>query len=351
MLTLRLPNTRKPLIHFAKSFDKPNMTTITRHAAFVDLSNFFNSLVRCGIDEPRELRNYFLHWLDFDLLAYAIVGEIVPVWVFYSGRRLGSKSERVENAYLAQYIERINRLEGVTAYNVEIPGEQREPVTFKCTKCNELNSAIWESEKGVDAALSVHLFDTADAWDHAILFSGDADFTPAVRSLRRKGKIISGAGISASHALVRELYNFVDLRNTYLRSDYAAYKIFGQDGLIENWLNQRGGSETQTRKHFKTKVEWIDKCRNLGMNYIQGKQLLVQQSTSILFQDEGATNLSEGETELRHFAKLFPEYSWEERHLLLTEQGWNSAKRHLPSLLKKYNGTMTDSAGQLSSSP
>jgi uncharacterized LabA/DUF88 family protein len=134
------------------------------------------------------------------------------------------------------YIKRISRLSGVTPYDVNIPGDQREPFTAKC-ECGKTVTGQWESEKGVDASLITHLFDTADAWDEAALLSGDADFTPAVHALRRRGKIISGAGFAgASECLVREFYTFHDLSSEILRSDFAAYLLFGEGQLITRWL-------------------------------------------------------------------------------------------------------------------
>ena len=206
-------------------------------AVFVDLSNFYSRLLESGIDEPRILRDYFLNWLDFDLLAENLAGESSSVWVFHSGRKFGPKSNRIQDEYLNNYIERINSLKGVTARDVDIEGSQREPATYECEKCGHQGVSTWESEKGIDASLIVHLFDTMDSWDVAYLLSGDADFVPAVASLRRRGKIVVGAGFSGrSSSLVRECYDYVDLAKTYLRADVFAYRIFGQEGLAKRWL-------------------------------------------------------------------------------------------------------------------
>ncbi len=44
-----------------------------------------------------------------------------------------------------------------------------------------------------------------ESWDNALLLSCDADFVPTVTSLRRRGKLVVGAGFSnASPALMRE---------------------------------------------------------------------------------------------------------------------------------------------------
>ena len=98
------------------------------------------------------------------------------------------------------------------------------------------NSII--SEKGVDSSLAVHLFDTMDSWDTAFLLSGDADFVPAVASLRRRGKIIVGVGFpDASEALVRECYHYVNIQDVFLNEDVLAYTLYRKEGVVHKWLS------------------------------------------------------------------------------------------------------------------
>jgi len=196
-------------------------------ALFVDLPNLYSHLLESGIDEPRQLRDYFLYWLDFDRLSQKLTDEFSSVWIFYSGRKFGPRANRIEGEYLDKYIDRTNSLKGVTAHDVDIEGKQRETAVYQCEKCGYQGVAQWESEKGIDASLTVHLFDTMDTWDVAYLLSGDADFVPVVASLRRRGKIVIGAGFSnRSTALVRECYDYIDLCDLFFREDIAAYHIF-----------------------------------------------------------------------------------------------------------------------------
>jgi hypothetical protein len=210
---------------------------VTTQALFVDLPNFYSRLLSSGIDDPQLLKHYFLYWFDFDRLAEKLTGEFSPVWVFYSGRRFGPSSHRIQDKYLDNFIARINSLRGVTARDANIPGRQREPASYKCDQCGNEGIAQWESEKGIDASLTVYLFDTMGSWDSAYLLSGDADFVPVVASLRRRGKIIIGAGFSdASSFLVRECYDYVDLSEIFLKDDLATFKIFKEDGVLKKWL-------------------------------------------------------------------------------------------------------------------
>lgn len=204
---------------------------------FVDLPNFYSRLLSSGIEDQRTLRDYFLHWFDFDRLANKLTRQYSNVWVFYSGRRFGPSSNRVQDSFLDDFIDRTNSLKGVTARDVNIPGQQREPASYVCEQCGHTGLAQWESEKGIDASLTVQLFDTLDSWDEAYLLSGDADFVPTVESLRRRGKIVIGAGFSGvSSALVRECYEYLNLSELFLRDDIAAYQIFKDDGIVQRWM-------------------------------------------------------------------------------------------------------------------
>lgn len=325
------------------------MTTV-RQAVFIDLSNFYSRLVKSDIGEPRQLRDYFLYWLDLDLLAFWLTNCVCPVWVFYSGRRIGNRSERIENQFLLDYIKRINRLPGVTASDVNIPGSQREPVSAKCEKCGETLSGTWESEKGVDASLIVHMFDTCSYWDRAVLISGDADYTPAVRSFRRNGKVISGAGFSAtSESLIREFFDFRDLGQDIIRDDFAAYLLFGKQQLVEKWLTDSvsDGDALSTDKAVTLKIAWMEKKRD-GKIHLRGIPFYDQSYVSVLLED---TNLAKDHrcAHLRDtFHLTFPRLSDKtKRKYLVSPLSWARVKREFPRLLPLYEANSNDEAGQM----
>lgn len=49
-----------------------------RKAVFIDLPNFYSRLLKSGLGEARELRDYFLHWLDLDLVSKWLMGRVLP---------------------------------------------------------------------------------------------------------------------------------------------------------------------------------------------------------------------------------------------------------------------------------
>lgn len=207
-------------------------------AVFVDLSNFYGHLLNCGYKDRNQLRDYFANWLDFDRLAMNLTREHPTIWIFYSHKRLGPTKLRIQGSEMNNYIKRINGLEGVTARNVDIPGEERDSVDYLCPKCKHEGSVELPGEKGVDASLTVHLCDTMQTWDRAYLLSGDADFVPVVRTLRRLGKIVIGAGCATpSYALIRECFDYIDLWDRYIKDDFCAYLLFLENGLVHHWLS------------------------------------------------------------------------------------------------------------------
>jgi hypothetical protein len=212
-----------------------------QNAIFVDLPNLYTQLVKTDLLPAKEMRDYFLNWFDLDRLAESLLGfgnnKEVSIWVFYSHGRIGPSDARIDDIYLNHLISRLNTNKGVTARDVNIPGVQRESLRLVCENCGQNNSIIWNSEKGVDASLIVHLFDTMDSWEKAYLLSGDADYVPAVASLRRRGKVVNGAGFpSASTALVKECFEYINLVAKFFTLDIATYILFKEGGLIENWL-------------------------------------------------------------------------------------------------------------------
>jgi len=220
-------------------------------ALFIDLPNFYSRLLKSGIAEPRLLKEYFLNWLNFSVLSQELTDSFIGIWAFYSGERLGPSSERITGQYLKDYIDKINSYRGVTALDVNIPGQQRESVEYECENCKHKGISESKSEKGIDASLTVHLFDTMESWDMAYLLSGDADFVPAVNSLRRRGKIVIGAGFAdASPALIRECYDYIDLGKEYIKEDVGAYLMVRKDGVIDKFL----GSEIMPEENFKGRV-------------------------------------------------------------------------------------------------
>jgi uncharacterized LabA/DUF88 family protein len=321
-------------------------------ALFVDLPNFYSRLLSSDHGDPQLLKDYFLHWFDFDRLAQKLTGEFSPVWVFYSGRRFGPSSHRIQDQYLDDYITRINSLKGVTARDVNIPGQQREPASYECDQCGHIGIAQWESEKGIDTSLTVYLFDTMEAWDIAYLLSGDADFVPAVASLRRRGKIVIGVGFSnASSALVRECCDYIDMCKSFLRDDFAAYEIFRKDGIVSKWLTEEvvSRSNSDLSQPIELSFEWqqysarpylgkpsrlfsIDEVNDKGPYY------------PVYLTVQGSIDLSNRDKRIKEFQTRFPKHIQEmdlargQYEFIVSPLAWNGVERRLEAFISSFGG-------------
>ncbi|MCL4264801.1 MAG: NYN domain-containing protein [Anaerolineae bacterium] len=320
-------------------------------ALFVDLPNFYNGLLNSRVGEERSLRDYFLYWFDFDLLSQTLTREFSPVWLFYSGQRFGPSSNRIQGEYLNNFISRINSLRGVTARDVNIPGRQREPASFKCENCGHAGIAEWESEKGIDASLTTHLFDTMDTWDVAFLLSGDADFVPVVASLRRRGKIVIGAGFAnPSSALVRECYDYIDLSTAFISDDFVAYEILKEGGLVGNWLTHevRTSDATQTDP-IELSFEWQKSQSDALMKAARFSTITDVLSHKdphypIYLTYQGPLDPTDRYVAIHEFAKKFPQYVEEYepsgRHckLIVSPVAWEGVHRRFDQVIGAYGG-------------
>jgi uncharacterized LabA/DUF88 family protein len=321
-----------------------------RIAVFVDLPNFYSDLLRSRIADSQILRDYFFHWLDLDLLATALTGgTLTGIWVFYSGQRIGPKSQRIAGQELDNYIDRINSLEGVTARDVNIPGRQRAHARLKCEHCGKELVGEWLSEKGIDASLTVHLFDTMDSWDVAYLLSGDADFVPVVSSLRRRGKIVVGAGFAnRSQALVRECYHYIDLVDVFLKEDVAAYTIFGKDGIAQEWLASEIHCVPESSPLGSLTFEiFIEKVEHQGMDCYTVTCLVTgiphERNTTEYI------DLSERDQRLDQFAAKFPSriYSRFKRAFLFGPVVWEGVWRRRQEFISSVKGLQADQPQRL----
>jgi uncharacterized LabA/DUF88 family protein len=324
---------------------------MTTQALFVDLSNFYSHLLESDIEEPRFLRDYFLEWFDFDRLTHKLTGEYSPVWVFYSGRRFGPKPNRIEGKYLDEYIKRVNSLRRVTAYDVDIPGTQREKISYECEKCGHKGRAQWETEKGIDASLTVRLFDTMDTWDVAYLLSADADFIPVVASLRQRGKTVMGAGFpdASSSGLIRECDDYVDLGDVFLKKDVAAYTIFKKDGIIQKWLTgEVQSSNTDLLEPIEFGFEWQ---RHLS-NQPHVEEIFKQDTYYYLIylMVDGRSELSDRHKQIEDFKDKFPDHVIEMdlakgRYTLgISQLQWNGVVRRLETFISSLKISHTYSA-------
>ena len=132
---------------------------------FIDGSNLFKSCGRLGVQFSYEK---LINILKTDR-------NIIRMY-YYSGRKVPNTSAQ------KKYFKMLKKL-GIEV--ITTPLKKRE---IECGNCNQ--KKMIDIEKGVDASLSTDLlwFAFQNAYDKAILLSGDSDFLPAVKKVRLLGK-------------------------------------------------------------------------------------------------------------------------------------------------------------------
>jgi uncharacterized LabA/DUF88 family protein len=208
----------------------------------IDLPNFFNGLTTESPIGPVLTKAYFLDWLDLELMASILnpapEDQSIGTWVFYSDRAMGRGAARLTPEELREFVKRHNRITGVSAKVADIPGEQGETFRFTCSECGAENDAQTHSEKGIDSTLITHLFETMDYWITATIVSQDVDYCPAVRALRKKGKLVYGAGFikRAGEALITECFGYMDVMDEYIRGDLDLFLLFRRGGRLSQFI-------------------------------------------------------------------------------------------------------------------
>ncbi len=140
---------------------------INKIMIFIDGSNLLKGSGRAGFQ--------FSYQKLIDILKTD--RNIVRMY-YYSGRKVPNTTKQ------KKFFKMLMKL-GIEV--ITTPLKKRE---IKCEKCN--HKELINIEKGVDASLSTDLlwFAFQNAYDKAILLSGDADFLPAVKRVRLLGKNI-----------------------------------------------------------------------------------------------------------------------------------------------------------------
>lgn len=194
----------------------------------VDLPNFYSRLLKSGLADMATLKDYFINWLDWDLLAQSLVPTPAEVLVFYTDPPLGPPHERLTHEALHAYLRRITILNKATTRAVT-PSAQ-EPA-------KNLLQAELALEKELEAALGVHLMNSIETWEQVYLVSGHADLTLAAAFLRQRNKPATGVGFAdAAASLVKECASYIRVDLAFLEQDFLFYALFKPNGLLVNWL-------------------------------------------------------------------------------------------------------------------
>ncbi len=206
-------------------------------AIFIDGKNFYKSL---RAHDPNIIIDYkkFAQWL-----CNKVGGEnarMVGAY-YYTGYApdSGSPSEKLHH-----FLEGLDRQEG---YNVRY-----SPLIYRKMTCKHCGKEIrYTTEKRVDTRLVSEILQlgAVDAFDVAVLISGDQDFVPAVKALNTIGKQVYIA-TWGGHGLSRELrsaafgeVNLIQGKSEFVfqRQTDVITNMKKEINLAHSWFSQKNG--------------------------------------------------------------------------------------------------------------
>lgn len=212
----------------------------------VDGPNVFNSVARfleAKVDDTYRdlLAAYFLEWFDFDRVVLKALGTGSPptlgIVLFHSSRALGKGARRLDGSTVRGFWARQAGNFDTSDVIVDVPADQREVYEFPCSSCKAQNSCTVSGEKGVDSAMIVHMFETAERWESLAIFSRDVDFAPTVLALRRRGKQVYAVGEPGDEqsALSRAAQSFFELPLDAVLADFGLFVPCRSGGVLDSW--------------------------------------------------------------------------------------------------------------------
>lgn len=219
----------------------------SRTIIVVDGSNLFREVERYITKlrtAPRETcKAYLKWWFDVDRLVSETLGQQslhldtsfggLGTVIFHSRKAAGKEKEGED--------ESTQDAERVTLDGTETPAfwERQGSAPHTSAMLVDVPGGKQGKETGLDISIVVHLFETMDLWDTAVLFTADSDLVPAVWSLRRRGKRVFcsfDASRGTSRPLVTASQHFLPWDLDFLRADFALFCVLVRGGPLDQFF-------------------------------------------------------------------------------------------------------------------
>ena len=151
---------------------------------FVDGSNFYHGLKGLGLDNFKPLGNF-----NFRKLGIALCNGRKLIEVKYYNAPLDSDADPERYKTQQRFFEKIRNTPDVKLILVRMQKRKNNDKIVYVVKGDDIHIAV---------DMVVHAFN--DAYDTAILVSGDGDFVPAVLAAQAKGKRVEQAYFKQGHS-------------------------------------------------------------------------------------------------------------------------------------------------------
>lgn len=174
------------------------------------------------------LRAY--RWLDLQALAREIAGgkSLITAVHFFTAFYPGEPQKRQRHE---DYLDAL-RLRGVTP----VIGTFRRKEKY-CRACKQVSVGYEEKETDVNIAVSLFKFACLDAYDKALLLSGDSDLLPAIRAVRevypeKQVQVVFPPGHRYTHALRQAAHSCIRINNGHLLRNQLPDPVIGGGRII-----------------------------------------------------------------------------------------------------------------------
>ena len=149
---------------------------------------------------------------------------------------------------------------------------------------------------------------------------------------------------------MREFYAFQDLKAGIVRSDFAAYLLFGEKQLVTRWLTDEIAPHDAPENATNVKLKfgwWHPDSSSSSSMYSFGKRLLVHEYVRIVLSAEGFVKNASRYALCGSFLARFPEFGHDRSVLLVNPSVWERVDRNLPELLRQFSGGAVGSTGEI----
>jgi uncharacterized LabA/DUF88 family protein len=206
-------------------------------------------------------KNFYAGWRDeaggvplvFPKLAEWLVtrtgGRTLSGCHYYTGIETGLLAQQEGQKKLAEFLDRLELEAGFFVHR--FPRKSR---TYHCDSCGKENRFTQEKEVDTTMVADMLRLGAVNAFDVAVLVSGDADHAPAVEGMRQLGKIVyvsSWGDVGLSSRLRKAAFDHIDLWEAL---DQVSETAAGSTGLsLEDggpWHEQSEPRTEARRRRF-----------------------------------------------------------------------------------------------------
>ena len=191
-----------------------------------------------SIDTRGHLNDRFMKSRDLKERWFAMAAKEQPELSIEAQQQMAFDNWYADTS--AWYARKRETLDGVRRFYYSVRRSTDQIDIIECGHWKPNLSSHWVDEKGLDTSLAVDMLALRDAFDVAVIISGDADMIPSISHLKRMGKQVMSIELVRGPTHDERGRGF----STRMRlvSDFVP-RIYESDLLRERFANRRAALE------------------------------------------------------------------------------------------------------------